>query len=56
MAYNVNDCVEVAMGCTGKQRRGVDVQAACTIDTARKDDAVPRMVPRAATTPARIVR
>ena len=29
MAYNVNDCVELALGRAGEERRGVDVQAAC---------------------------
>src|SRR5882672_4496866 len=42
------------MGRVGKERRGGDVQTACVGDPTREDDAVPRLVPRAASAPARL--
>ena len=37
-----------AVGRAGRERRGVDVQAACAGGAAREDDGVPQLVPRAA--------
>ena len=44
-----------AVGRAGQERRGVDVQAACVGGAAREDDAVPRVVPRAAPAAACLV-
>ena len=55
MAYNVNDCVELRWGASDDSDEAVDVQAACARGTARKNDRVPRVVPRAPPPPARLV-
>ena len=44
MAYNLNDCVELRWGAPERDRRGVDVQAACAGGAAREDDRIPHLV------------
>ena len=46
MAYNLNDCVELRWGAPGKERRGLDVQAACARGATRENGKISRLVPR----------